>query len=164
SCPPVEDVCESHGDPLHLWCRECQRALCGMCLYDGHITSTHTIIKVHMTVQEKKKIIEQQTMETLEYDYLSVLPPEILHYIFLNLKSQEILLNIELVCKAWFNIVNQTQFWIQRLNYLGFSLCKNVRRELLSFGDDEELLRCLKATCYHIEMSQMQNAHASKYI
>ncbi|CAL4066663.1 unnamed protein product, partial [Meganyctiphanes norvegica] len=66
SCPPVEDVCESHGDPLRLWCRECQRALCGMCLYDGHITSTHTIVKVHMAVQEKKKNIEQQVIKVRE--------------------------------------------------------------------------------------------------
>lgn len=97
-------------------------------------------------------------MDILGENHLPVLPPEILNGIFLYLSSGELLKKISLVCRAWYKIINETQFWSQRLNCLGFPLTRETRRDFIKFADDEEVLRSLQATCYHIEESQKQNA------
>ncbi|KAG7164190.1 E3 ubiquitin-protein ligase TRIM39-like [Homarus americanus] len=60
------EACQSHGDPVRLWCRSCQESLCGQCLFERHMADAHHVIKIQEVVQEKKQTLERQTTELLD--------------------------------------------------------------------------------------------------
>ncbi|CAL4199035.1 unnamed protein product [Meganyctiphanes norvegica] len=47
--------CRKHGNPLEFWCCHCPEALCGHCLYEGHMGHGDDVIMAHELVEEVKK-------------------------------------------------------------------------------------------------------------
>ncbi|CAL4093270.1 unnamed protein product, partial [Meganyctiphanes norvegica] len=57
-CP---DTCDTHGDPLRLWCRECCSVICAMCAFEQHKDGDHTVVGVQVAAAEKKDEIVDLT-------------------------------------------------------------------------------------------------------
>lgn len=58
------ELCESHdGQLLSLWCQQCGRAVCGLCVYEDHPRDAHLIMPAKVIVEEKKQHIESLTLK-----------------------------------------------------------------------------------------------------
>ncbi|KAF2362048.1 RING-type zinc-finger LisH dimerization motif [Trinorchestia longiramus] len=53
--PPSETTCSSHGLRQSFWCRSCEEAVCGECLFDKHPADAHTLAKLHDVAAEVKE-------------------------------------------------------------------------------------------------------------
>ncbi|XP_066963982.1 uncharacterized protein [Macrobrachium rosenbergii] len=61
------EMCEFHGDPVRMWCTTCQKALCGQCLFEGHMTDGHSVVKVQVILMERKQLIEDKAKRILRF-------------------------------------------------------------------------------------------------
>ncbi|KAK7072084.1 hypothetical protein SK128_011583 [Halocaridina rubra] len=61
------EMCEYHGDPVRMWCRACQKPLCGQCLFEGHMTEGHSVIKIQVVLLERKQLIEDKAKRILRF-------------------------------------------------------------------------------------------------
>lgn len=49
-------LCDTHGEVLEFWCRECQSPLCGDC----PVKKGHDVVRTRLLLQEKKQEIQEQ--------------------------------------------------------------------------------------------------------
>ena len=47
--------CQQHNNPLEFWCGTCREALCGMCLFHGHIKDGHDVHQTKDLIPDMKK-------------------------------------------------------------------------------------------------------------
>lgn len=52
----VLERCETHGDQLCIWCRECSKALCGLCLIETNYHKDHNLERIIDPGDIEKKI------------------------------------------------------------------------------------------------------------
>ncbi|KAK8741358.1 hypothetical protein OTU49_002625 [Cherax quadricarinatus] len=67
---PAEDLweaCQNHGDPVRLWCHQCQEALCGQCLFERHMTDRHHVVKTQTALEQQKHLIQLQADRLTKY-------------------------------------------------------------------------------------------------
>jgi len=47
--------CRKHGNPLEFWCCHCPEALCGHCLYEGHMGHGDDVIMAHELIEKSSE-------------------------------------------------------------------------------------------------------------
>lgn len=47
-------LCPVHGDPLRMWCRDCNEPACGLCVFDKHQMPTHMVEPANLYVSDTK--------------------------------------------------------------------------------------------------------------
>ncbi|CAL4184298.1 unnamed protein product, partial [Meganyctiphanes norvegica] len=60
------ELCETHQENLLFWCNDCQRAVCGVCIFEEHMKDGHKIVKAKDLIEEKKDSIKTLGNELLE--------------------------------------------------------------------------------------------------
>ncbi|XP_071539482.1 uncharacterized protein [Panulirus ornatus] len=56
----IWEKCQSHGDPIRLWCQPCQEPLCGQCLFEEHMTDGHNVLRTQTALDQEKQVLMSQ--------------------------------------------------------------------------------------------------------
>ncbi|CAL4211710.1 unnamed protein product [Meganyctiphanes norvegica] len=76
------------------------------------------------------------------------LPPEILFKIFQGVWAKDLVYSVSLVCKTWYGILQQPQFWMKQIKYLGISMTQTLRNDLIRYQIPGDICYFLKTLVF----------------
>lgn len=61
-----KETCERHSVKLSFWCRSCNVATCGECLFEDHPTHSHDVIRASKYIQDMKETAQGVAIKFIE--------------------------------------------------------------------------------------------------